>query len=106
MGSVAVSEISLEEYKEAWREMAVREARRGFLAHLATYIIVNAFLIFLNLWTAPTRIWFVWVLAGWGMGIAFHGVFTRPSFILSELKKKEAMAELIAREKKQKKSLA
>ena len=95
-----MSEISLEEYKNAWREMTTREARRGFLAHLAAYIIINAFLIFINLWTAPTEIWFVWVLAGWGIGVAFHGIFSSSSFILSELKKKEAMAELIAREEK------
>jgi len=95
-------EVSLEEYKEAWREMRVREERRHFMGHLAAYLIINAFLVFINLWTTPEEIWFVWPLAGWGIGIAFHGVFSRPSFVISELMKKEALAELIAREKKRK----
>ncbi len=82
--------------------MTVSEARNGFLAHFAAYLIVNGFLIFLNLWSSPNAIWFPWVLAGWGVGLAFHGVFSRASYVLSELKKKEALAELIARERKSK----
>lgn len=93
-------EISLEEYKEAWKELRIREARRSFLAHFAAYVIVNVYLAFVNLWSAPEEIWFVWVLTGWGVGVAFHWVFTRPVFVLSELRKMEAMAELLAREKK------
>lgn len=97
-----VEEISLEDYKRAWREMEVREARRGFIAHLASYIIVNCFLIFINLWTSPGALWFMWPLAGWGVGLAFHAVFSRPSHILHELKKREALAELMAREMRSK----
>ncbi len=96
-------DISLDEYKDAWRELTVREARRDFVGHLAAYIIINAFLIFINLWTAPSVLWFPWILAGWGIGLAFHGVYSRKSFVLDKLKEKEALAELLAREEKRKK---
>ncbi len=93
-------EISLEEYKEAWREMTVQEAWRGFIGHLAAYIIVNGFMIFINLWTSPHTLWFPWMLGGWGVGLAFHGVFSRKSHVLGEIEKKEALAELLARKKR------
>lgn len=95
-------EITLEEYKEAWRELAVRRARRSFIGHLAAYVIINAFMIFVNLWSSPHALWFPWVLAGWGIGLAFHGVFSRRSHIIEEVMQEEAMAELLAREKKRK----
>ena len=34
-------EITLEDYKRAYREMEKEEARRGFIAHLVIYILVN-----------------------------------------------------------------
>ncbi|MCS7133170.1 MAG: 2TM domain-containing protein [Nitrososphaeria archaeon] len=95
-------EITLEDYKRAWREMVLRETRGGLVAHLASYIIVNCFLIFINLWTSPGALWFPWPLAGWGIGLAFHAVFSRPHHVIEELRKKEALAELIAREMKSK----
>jgi len=41
--------ISLEDFKETLKELRVIKARRGFIIHLAAYIIVNSFLIFINL---------------------------------------------------------
>jgi len=93
-------DITLEEYKDSWREMTVREARNGFLAHFVTYVIINGFLIFLNLWSSPNAIWFPWILAGWGIGLASHGIFSRAGHVLNELKKREALAELMARERR------
>jgi len=90
----------LEEYKDSWREMTVHEARNGFLAHFATYVIINGFLIFLNLWSSPNAIWFPWILAGRGIGLAFHGTFSRARHVLTELKPNEALAEPMDRERK------
>jgi 2TM domain len=47
-------------------------ALRGFLIHLAAYVVVVAGLAVLNLIRNPDHIWFVWVLAGWGVGLAAH----------------------------------
>ncbi|MEM2122459.1 MAG: 2TM domain-containing protein [Candidatus Bathyarchaeia archaeon] len=88
-----LSEDPVEEYKKAFREMEVEEAKRGFAAHLVAYLIVNAFLIFINLWTSREALWFPFPLAGWGIGLAMHYVFSRPSHIVKEVMKKEALAE-------------
>ncbi len=83
----------------AWREMTLKEERAGRIAHAAAYIVVNAFLIFVNLYTSPGYLWFPFAMAGWGIGLALHLFFTRAEYVLEELKKKEALAEKIAREK-------
>ncbi len=93
---------SVEEFKQAWKELEVEEAKRGFLAHLASYVIVNAFLIFINLYTSPDSLWFFWVLGGWGIGLAFHFVFSRERFVISEWEEKAGKVEMRAKELKKK----
>jgi hypothetical protein len=93
---------TVEDFKQAWKELEVEEAKRGFLAHLAAYIIVNVFLIIVNLLTSPTALWFYWVLIGWGIGLAFHYVFSRERFVVSEWEKKAGSVEIRAREKQKK----
>lgn len=95
-------EISLEDFKEALKELPVIEARRGFIIHLTAYIIVNSFLIFINLWTAPDILWFPFPLAGWGIGLAFHYLASRPSSIIEEAEKEIAFIEYHARNRKRK----
>ncbi|MFC1871247.1 2TM domain-containing protein [Chloroflexota bacterium] len=69
--------MSEEEIYKASRKRV--EEKKGFFIHLATYIIVNLFLI--ALWFFTTRgsgyPWFIWTLGGWGIGLIFHflGVF-------------------------------
>jgi len=55
-------------------------AKLGFYIHLFVYIAVNLFLIFVNLSTTPHRLWFMWPLFGWGLGLFFHGfaIFVGP----------------------------
>jgi len=89
---------SVEDFKQAWKELEVEEAKKGFLAHLAAYVIVNAFLIFINLYASPRHIWFPWVLGGWGIGLAFHFVFSRERFVISDWEEKCAKIELRAKE--------
>jgi len=40
--------------------------------HAAIYVIVNFFLLVLNLLTSPSMLWFLWPLLGWGAGLAVH----------------------------------
>ncbi|MBU1669897.1 MAG: 2TM domain-containing protein [Actinobacteria bacterium] len=47
----------------------------GLLSHIAAYVIINTFIFFVwgitsNWdWGNP---WFIWVLLGWGVGLAFN----------------------------------
>lgn len=47
---------------------------RGFWIHLTFFILVNAFLIALNLLTSPDTLWFFYPLLGWGIGLTGHAV--------------------------------
>ena len=57
------------------RRLAERraDAKLGFRSHLAVYAIVNAGLVAINLATSPGYLWFVWPMAGWGIGLLAHG---------------------------------
>ena len=44
----------------------------AFGVHLALFILVVAASAALNLYATPDRIWFIWLLAGWGIGLAAH----------------------------------
>ena len=52
------------------REIA--KARVEFREHLWIYVIVNAFLIVINLWFSPMFLWFPFVLFFWGIGVVAH----------------------------------
>jgi hypothetical protein len=90
-------EISLEEYKKAYREIRAEEEKRGFLIHLAVYLLVNAMLIVINFVYSPEAIWFFYPLIGWGIGLTAH-YLGAVRWIEKDLKNKEAMAEYRARE--------
>lgn len=92
-------EISLAEYKKAYREMIKENERRGFLIHAAVYVLVNIMLIVINLVYSPSVVWFFYPLIGWGIGLAMH-YMGAIKWIESDLEKKEAEAEYRARMKK------
>lgn len=50
------------------------KALRDFYVHLATFVVINAFLIIINLMTSPGDFWAIWPLLGWGVGLVSHGL--------------------------------
>lgn len=48
---------------------------RGFYGHAMVFVIVNLGLGVYNLATSPDRIWFIYTLAGWGIGLVAHGAY-------------------------------
>jgi hypothetical protein len=60
-----------ERYERAKRRV---EEIKGFYSHLAVYVLVNAFLVILNVMTSPGEYWFKWPLFGWGIGLVVHGI--------------------------------
>lgn len=47
---------------------------RGFIIHFGIFVVVVAALAALNLYRNPEHLWFIWVLAGWGIGVAAHAL--------------------------------
>jgi len=90
-------EISLEEYKKAYREIVTEEEKRGFSVHLIVYVLVNAMLIVIDLIYAPEDFWFFYPLIGWGIGISMHYLFG-VRWIEKGLKEREAKAEYRVKE--------
>ncbi len=77
-----------EKYYQAKKQV---QEIKGFYTHLATYILVNAFLFVLNVMYSPYSWWFYWPLFGWGIGLAFHafGVFGRNMFFGKDWEEKK-----------------
>lgn len=96
-----LEEISLEEYKKAYREIVCEEEKRGFLVHLIIYVLVNAMLIIINLLYSPKVIWFFYPLIGWGIGVFMHYLFA-VRWIEKGLKEREAKAEYRVKETRRK----
>lgn len=73
------------------------EAMTGFYFHLATFVIVMAVLLLVNLFVSPAW-WVQWPFLGWGAGLVGHAVAVfgdTPDFIrqwqagkIEELKQK------------------
>jgi len=72
-------DIEQERYYKARKRV---EEIKGFYGNLISYIVVNGFLIAINLITSPQYLWFFWPLGWWGLGVVFHGlkVFNRMPF--------------------------
>lgn len=78
------------------------EEKVGFLSHLAAYVIINAFLLFLDYRDNKTIDWAYWPLIGWGIGMLFHGLnvfaFGEGSAWKERMIKKEMKREISKKE--------
>lgn len=91
-----MGEITLERYKKAYRNMMIKEGKKGFKIHAIIYACVNAALITINMLTIPQVMWFVFPLIGWGIGLAsnyYFGVHRYPKILEEHESKAERMAE-------------
>lgn len=68
-----------------WAINRVR-AKRAFWLHLAIYILVNTFLVFIWAFTSGGNFWPVWPMLGWGIGVLAHAVsvFVAPMEVSEE----------------------
>ncbi|MEM7591430.1 MAG: 2TM domain-containing protein [Cyanobacteria bacterium P01_A01_bin.83] len=76
---VGISAATLKKAETAWlerQEKSQRQAKRKqefIRLHLIPYVVVNVFLILLNLITTPQYFWSVYPILGWGLGVAIDG---------------------------------
>lgn len=56
------------------RAKKLANAKLAFCIHVTIYVVANALLIAINLATSTERLWFVWPLSGWGIGILAHAL--------------------------------
>ena len=56
---------------ELWEQA---KARAGFKTHLAVYLVINALLWLIWMFTGGTNVhpWPIWPTIGWGIGIIFN----------------------------------
>jgi hypothetical protein len=52
--------------------MFTDRSMRIFVAHLAAFVAGVLICAAVNLWLTPNRLWFPWVLIGWGAVVATH----------------------------------
>lgn len=52
-------------------EKRVKE-RMELLQHIGMYFVVNAFLVVVWALSGAGYPWFIWVMAGWGLGLVIH----------------------------------
>jgi hypothetical protein len=57
----------------ATHQEAETRVERGFLIHLAVFILVVGGLFALNYSRNPDQLWSAWVAGGWGIGVILHG---------------------------------
>ena len=61
----------------AYQKAAKRvEELKGFYSNLISYVIVIPFLAFINYYTSPQYLWFIWPMLGWGFGLSIHALKT------------------------------
>ena len=89
-----------ERYEKAKKRV---EEIKSFYTHLFVYIVVNLGLFLLDVLTSPGSLWFYWVLIGWGIGLAIHGlnVFGTQK-ILGEDWEERKIKEIMGKEKAKK----
>lgn len=63
-------------YRQAYREVLIKDRKKGFKIHLLVYIIFNIAMVIFNLSMTPEVKWFIGALLGWGSGVLSHYIFS------------------------------
>jgi len=60
--------------RDEQREAALKrvKGRRDFRNHVAAYLIVNTMLVLIWAFSGAGYFWPIWIIAAWGIGLAFH----------------------------------
>jgi uncharacterized membrane protein len=72
---IQATDIDLDSYLQAEREMRLQDGRRAFTVDAMLYVVVNVVLVTVNLVFVPGFLWFIFPLVGWGIGLTFNYLF-------------------------------
>ena len=70
-----MSELTLAQYEEEERRMAVAGARRGLVPHIAVTVVLSVGLAVVNAFVAPEFPWSIFPFVGMSIGVWFHWYF-------------------------------
>ncbi len=91
--------ITLEDYKESFKKVMIEKEKRGFRIHFICYLVTNSIFLIANLAFSPDKLWFLWPLIGWGIGIFSH--YLKAVYLIeNDMEKRIAVAENLAKSKK------
>lgn len=83
---------------DSQEQLAFRQVRklRAFYMHLLRYAVIVAGLWAMNLIVSPHRLWVLWVMAGWGIGLMAHAasVFSPRRFLGPDWERREVEKRL------------
>jgi fatty acid desaturase len=66
------------------KAVARMRAKLGLYWHATAFVMANTAMIAINLIYSPEARWFVWPLAGWGLGLVMHAFATLQTGDVSE----------------------
>ena len=71
----------------------------GLIWHAGTFVIINAFFWFLDLWGGQGINWSIWITAAWGLAVAFHALaYLVDGRQLEDRKTEQYLAEMRGRD--------
>ncbi|MCP9228215.1 2TM domain-containing protein [Bacillus mycoides] len=75
------------------------ENLKAFYIHLTVYILVNLMFFFINISSDSSKLWFLYPLGGWGIGIVIHGLTTFPFGIFGKEWEERKIKEYMEKDK-------
>ncbi|MES5955703.1 2TM domain-containing protein [Bacillus fungorum] len=75
------------------------ENLKAFYIHLTVYILINLMLFFINISSDSSKLWFLYPLGGWGIGIVIHGLTTFPFGIFGKEWEERKIKEYMEKDK-------
>lgn len=81
---------------DARRALAVRRIREKneFKAHLLVYVLVNAMIVLVWVWTGAGFFWPIFVIGFWGIGLVTHGYNAYRGTVITEAQIQREMRKL------------
>lgn len=64
----------IQEQERYLRARARVHQLRGFYIHVGVFVVVNLYLLVINLVTNAQSLWFYWPLLAWSVGLAVHAL--------------------------------